>query len=89
VRGGALSRTQFQEELSTMRRPREPIDFPVLQLSATDTLNLATLFEGVLITGSPGSGKSSCSGRNLSEALLRVPDIGGLILTAKKEETDT
>jgi hypothetical protein len=60
---------------------------PILALSAHDLLYLGWTWEGVLITGSPGSGKSACSGRALALGLLRVPRSGALILTAKSEET--
>jgi TraM recognition site of TraD and TraG len=59
----------------------------ILALSALDVLQLGSLWEGVLITGAPGSGKSSCSGRQLAMGLLSVPESGALILTAKSEET--
>jgi hypothetical protein len=62
-------------------------DLVVLVLSAVDVIYLAWLWEGTCIFGAPGSGKSSCSGRNLAMGLLRVPEMGGLILTAKAEET--
>ncbi len=60
---------------------------PILALSAHDLLYLGSTWEGILITGSPGSGKSACSGKQLALGLLRVPKSGALILTAKSEET--
>lgn len=62
-------------------------NFVILMLSALDALLLGSTWEGILITGAPGSGKSSCSGRQLAMGLLSVPHMGGLILTAKSEET--
>jgi hypothetical protein len=59
----------------------------ILVLSSLDRIYLGWLWEGTLITGGPGAGKSSCSGRNLAIGLLRVPEMGGLVLTAKSEET--
>ena len=59
----------------------------ILALSALDVIYLGWLWEGTLITGAPGSGKSSCSGRQLAIGLLSVPEMGGLVLTAKAEET--
>jgi hypothetical protein len=60
---------------------------PLLALSARDAYTLGDAFEGTLITGSPGSGKSSCSGKALAYAFLKTPMMGGLVLTAKAEET--
>ena len=63
------------------------LDRRVLSLSEYDHLSLRDLAEGTLITGAPGSGKSSTSGKQLAFALLRTPHMGGLVLTAKAEET--
>lgn len=63
------------------------LDRPILALSQTDELRLRDLVEGTLITGAPGSGKTSTSGRQLACSLLSVPRMGGLVLTAKAEET--
>ena len=63
------------------------LDRPVLSLSDTDHLRMLDLVEGVFISGAPGSGKSSTSGKQLAHALLRIPNTGGLVLTAKAEET--
>ena len=43
--------------------------------------------EGTFITGAPGSGKTTTSGKQIAYGLLRTPNSGGLILTAKAEET--
>jgi hypothetical protein len=63
------------------------LDRPVLSLSESDQLLFRDLAEGTLITGAPGSGKSSTSGKQLAYGMLRAPGSGGLILTAKAEET--
>jgi hypothetical protein len=63
------------------------LDARVIPLSATHWLYVRDMVEGTLITGAPGSGKSSCSGKQLALGLLNVPNMGGLILTAKAEET--
>jgi hypothetical protein len=70
----------------------DPIPFaPVLSLSDSDVLPLLACWEGIGIFGAPGSGKSSCSGKQLAYGLLtaagpKAPS-GALILTAKAEET--
>jgi hypothetical protein len=46
---------------------------------------LRNAFEGTLILGATGSGKSSGSGRAIADAFLRE-GFGGLVLTAKAEE---
>src|ERR1700683_719983 len=63
------------------------LDRPILSLSDVDPLRLRDLVEGTLITGAPGSGKTSTSGKQLAFGLLRTPKSGGLVLTAKAEET--
>src|SRR5580692_7564933 len=63
------------------------LDRPILSLSDVDPLRLRDLVEGTLITGAPGSGKTSTSGKQLALGLLRTPNTGGLVLTAKAEET--
>jgi hypothetical protein len=62
------------------------LDQPILMLSAVDAVTIRTA-TGILITGSPGSGKSSCSGKQVAYGLLSMSRMGGLILTAKSEET--
>jgi len=69
-----------------MPQRNDLLDEPVLSLSNSDYLLLRDVVEGTLITGAPGSGKSSCSGRQLAIGLLRIPGMGGLVLTAKGEE---
>ena len=63
------------------------LDRTILSISEKDELRLRDLVEGTLITGAPGSGKSSTSGKQLAYGLLRTPNAGGLVLTAKAEET--
>ena len=65
------------------------LDRPILRFPNPITSPSRALCEGTLITGAPGLGKSSCSGRQLACGLLRVPKMGGLVLTAKAEETQT
>src|ERR1700689_4100947 len=70
-----------------MSKHDDILDRPILSLSDSDDLRLRDLVEGTLITGAPGSGKSSTSGKQLAFGLLRTPGMGGLVLTAKAEET--
>ena len=64
------------------------LNTPVLAFSDSDLADFRALCEGIFIAGSAGSGKTSTSGRQLAYGLLRMPNSGGLILTAKSEETD-
>jgi hypothetical protein len=63
------------------------LDRPIIALSDKDAIDIRTLNQGCFITGSPGSGKTSSSGKQLAYGLLKVPTMGGLVLTAKAEET--
>jgi len=53
--------------------------------SQSDPFTLGDAFEGVLIQGATGSGKSSGSGRALARSYLAA-GFGGLVLTAKPDE---
>jgi hypothetical protein len=63
------------------------LDYTTLSLSETDHRRFRDEAEGTLIAGSAGSGKTTCAGRHWAFGLLRTPRTGGLILTAKAEET--
>lgn len=60
----------------------------IVGLSVSDWFTVESTWQGILITGSPQGGKSSCSGKQIAYGLLRVPQTGGLVLTAKAEETE-
>jgi hypothetical protein len=70
-----------------MPKQDDILDRWVISLSDGDRVLLRDMFPGTLITGSPNAGKSSTSGAQLAHGLLRVPKMGGLVLTAKAEET--
>lgn len=70
-----------------MAQSSDSLDRPILAISETDVIRARALLEGTFITGAPGSGKSSTSCKQLAYGLLRIPHSGGLILTAKAEET--
>lgn len=75
------------------RRPEQPLtqrepwllSEALLALSEHDLWTLADAFEGTLVLGATGSGKSSGSGRTLALSFLRA-GFGGLVLTAKPDE---
>jgi hypothetical protein len=52
-----------------------------------DDLTTRDACTGSLISGSASSGKTSTSGKQFAHALLSIPNSGGLVLTAKAEET--
>jgi len=61
----------------------------VLLLSAVDPLFMGTLFTGLCVISGPGGGKTSCVGKSLAVGMLcKAHELGGLILTAKAEETE-
>lgn len=61
------------------------LDAPLLQLSPVDFFTYRDAFNGVSVTGSIGSGKTSGTGKALAHAYLRA-GMGGLVLCAKPEE---
>lgn len=61
------------------------LDTPLLRLSDRDDFRLRDAVQGVCVTGSIGSGKSSGSGQALAGAYLRA-GMGGLVLCAKAGE---
>ena len=67
-----------------------PDDAPLIELPTEDGNHAWTIknaFEGVLILGRTGSGKTSGSGFTFAESFLRA-GFGGLILTCKKNEAE-
>lgn len=60
----------------------------LVRLSKRDPFTLADAWEGVLVTGATGSGKSTGSGQTLALSYLAA-GMGGLVLTAKKDERAT
>ncbi len=72
---------------SETSRPRTPwhLSEPRLYLSEADPWSNADAFEGTLVLGATGSGKSSGSGREVALSFLRA-GFGGLVLTAKPDE---
>jgi hypothetical protein len=67
-----------------------PDEAPLIELPGEETVHTWTLknaFEGVLILGRTGSGKTSGSGFTFAEAFLRA-GFGGLVLTVKKNEAE-
>jgi hypothetical protein len=61
-------------------------DEPLLQVTPEDPITYRHLFEGTIITGGSGSGKTTGPGAALSEALLRRAGI--LVLCAKPGEAE-
>jgi TraM recognition site of TraD and TraG len=61
------------------------LNSPLLWFSKDDPFTLADAFEGCLVTGASGSGKSTGSGCALAYAYL-FRGAGGIVLTSKKDE---
>ena len=70
-----------------MRPEEDPLDQPILGFSEDGPFTIRDSFEGVQIFGGIGSGKTSGSGALFARAYL-VAGYGGLVLTAKVDETD-
>lgn len=61
------------------------LDAPILRWTAKDCLSVRQLFEGVLVLGGTGAGKTSTTGGELAVAMLRR-GFGGLVLVAKEAD---
>ena len=61
---------------------------PLLHLSPKDALTVRQSFEGILVTGSSGTGKSSAAGQSLGRAMLRH-QYSFLIATTKPDDAKT
>lgn len=61
------------------------LEQPLLKWGPEDHWTVGSAFEGTLIVGATGSGKSSGSGRKIAQAMLS-DGFGGLVLTAKSDE---
>src|SRR6266403_5225769 len=68
---------------------RWPLNLPLVHFSPrpADTWTLADAFQGVVIMGENGSGKTSGSGRLLARKYLQA-GFGGLVLCFKTDEAD-
>jgi hypothetical protein len=64
-----------------------PDDLPVVNFGEGLDWTLRNAFEGVLILGATGSGKTSGSGATIAEAFLHA-GFGGLVLTVKTDEAE-
>jgi hypothetical protein len=67
-----------------------PDDMPLIawgEDEATHNWTLKNAFEGVLIMGATGSGKTTGSGAAIAESFLRS-GFGGLVMTVKKDEAE-
>jgi len=71
----------------SLTNERWPDDLPLVSFGESLDWTLRNAFEGVLILGATGSGKTSGSGATMAEAFLRA-GFGGLILTVKTDEAE-
>jgi hypothetical protein len=63
------------------------LDAPLIEFAKGEFWTIRDSFQGTLVTGRPGSGKTSASGRTLAHAFLKK-GYGGLVLCAKNSESD-
>ena len=68
-----------------LRHGADPLDRPLLRLSANDYLDVRGACENVLVIGGIGSGKTSGPGRALRRALFSA-GAGALVLVNKPDE---
>lgn len=61
------------------------MSYPLLALSGNDSWSADDAYEGTIIFGGNGSGKTSGSGKDIAKAFLRA-GFGGLVLTVKIDE---
>lgn len=80
-----LSFLRGKEKLSSF--PIELLDTPLFTLPKGDSWTLRDSCNGLQIFGGIGSGKTSGSGNTVAKAFLEQ-GMGGLVLTAKGDETD-
>jgi hypothetical protein len=66
---------------------RQSLDAPLFTYASGDVFTHRDSFEGALIVGSPGTGKTTGSGQTHARAMLRA-GFGGLVLSAKANERD-
>jgi hypothetical protein len=60
---------------------------PLVRLSDSDLWTIGNAFEGMLVTGATGAGKSSTTGKEVLTSFLSN-GFGGLVLTAKNYDVD-
>ncbi len=63
----------------------DPLDVPLIKFSAGRLWTMRNAYEGTLVMGSIGSGKTSGAGQTLAVAMLRS-GFSGIVLCDKKEE---
>lgn len=65
----------------------DPLDVPLIKFSGGRLWTMRNAYEGTLVMGSIGSGKTSGAGQTLAVAMLRS-GFSGIVLCDKKEEPD-
>ncbi len=74
--------------LRRFRTPQDLLSQPLFKWSRQDTFTLRDSFNGAMILGATGSGKTTGSGQLYAKSML-ANGYGGLVLTAKTDEIDT
>lgn len=88
VKGAVVLGVDDVPQVNTGERPTSwPLDMPLFSWTGsgedeTSLCRLGHVYEGVLITGATGSGKSSTSVKKIAKSLLRI-GAGGLVLCVK------
>ena len=78
---------RWRKRPAILRKTKEPLENGLLAWTQNDVFTIRDLLNGgVAITGRAGSGKTSSSGKDIGNAIIRHPKSGGLILAAKPED---
>jgi hypothetical protein len=80
--------TQFERFMGMTSKPTDPLDEPVLSWDGESVWTVRDAFEGTVIFGANGSGKTSGSGETILRALMQK-GFGGLVLSVKGDEWET
>lgn len=80
-------KTPIQSTDSSKQPSQDALEQVLLNLTPWDVVTARSACEGILITGSPGSGKSSTAFKKIALSFLRS-GYGGLVLSSKREEPE-
>ena len=80
--------TQFEKIMGLVPKRTDPLDEPVLSWDGDSVWTVRDAFEGTIIFGANGSGKTSGSGETILRALMQK-GFGGLVLSVKGDEWET
>ena len=80
-------KTPIQPAHNSKQPSQDALEQVLMNLTPWDVVTARSACEGILITGSPGSGKSSTAFKKIALAFLNS-GYGGLVLSSKREEPE-